>query len=97
MLLFNIMNSVQPDERPQTTAPSPYEWIARRQKAQPFYGRLFTVQEAKELLGTCATTIRRWSKRGLIKTVRQGERGWHRIPQAELERLLDHEILMERK
>ena len=97
MLLFSITNSDQRAERPQTTAPSPYEWIAKRQQAEPRYGKLYSVQEAKKLLGTCATTIRRWSKRGLLKTVRQGEKGWHKVPQAELERLLDREILRERK
>ena len=50
--------------------------------------KLYTMKEACTLLGVHPNTIRRWDKEGKIKVVRP-EGGQRRIPEGEIERLLE--------
>jgi putative resolvase len=49
-------------------------------------GKLYTLKEAKELLGVTTKTIQRWDKEGKIMVV--GTIGGGRIPESEVKRIL---------
>jgi putative resolvase len=49
-------------------------------------GKLYTLKEAKELLGVTAKTIQRWDREGKIMVV--GTIGGGRIPESEVKRIL---------
>ncbi|MGC8937303.1 MAG: helix-turn-helix domain-containing protein, partial [Candidatus Methanomethylicaceae archaeon] len=49
--------------------------------------RLYTLKEAKKLLGVTTRTIQRWDKKGKIKVVRTIG-GRRRIPESEIKRIL---------
>jgi putative resolvase len=48
--------------------------------------KLYTLKEAKKLLGVTTRTIQRWDKEGKIRVVRTV--GGRRIPESEVERLM---------
>jgi len=49
--------------------------------------RLLRLKEIEEIYSITAMTIRRWEKRGLIKTVRTPG-GQRRVPESEIRRVL---------
>jgi putative resolvase len=49
--------------------------------------RLYTLKEAKKLLGVTTRTIQRWDKEGKIRVVRTVG-GRRRIPESEIKRIL---------
>ena len=49
--------------------------------------RLYTLKEAKKLLGVTTKTIQRWDKQGKIRVVRTIG-GRRRIPESEIKRIL---------
>jgi putative resolvase len=49
-------------------------------------GKLYTLKEAKELLGVTTKTIQRWDREGKIMVV--GTIGGGRIPESEVKRIL---------
>ena len=49
--------------------------------------RLYTIKEAKKLLGVTTRTIQRWDKDGKIKVIRTIG-GRRRIPESEIKRIL---------
>jgi len=48
--------------------------------------RLYTLKEAKKLLGVTTKTIQRWDKEGKVRVVRTI--GGRRIPESEIKRIL---------
>jgi len=52
----------------------------------PLMEKLYTLKEAKKLLGVTTRTIQRWDKQGKIKVVRTI--GRRRIPESEIKRIL---------
>jgi len=50
--------------------------------------KLYTLKEAKKLLGVAARTIQRWDKEGKIRVVRTIG-GRRRIPESEIKPFLD--------
>ena len=67
---------------------SPYGWLLNKMKPTPEnFSPLVRVGEASRLLGTCPTTIRRMVAAGLLRSVRYGAKGAHRIPMSEILRL----------
>ena len=51
------------------------------------YERLYTIKEAKKLLGVTTWTIQQWDRQGKIKCVRTVG-GRRRIPESEIKRIL---------
>jgi putative resolvase len=49
--------------------------------------KLYTLKEAKKLLGVTAKSIQRWDKEGKIRVVRTV--GGRRIPESEIKRILE--------
>jgi putative resolvase len=49
--------------------------------------RLYTLKEAKKLLGVTTRTIQRWDKEGKIRVVRTVG-GRRRVPESEIKRIL---------
>lgn len=50
--------------------------------------KLYSIEEASQLLAVSKLTIKRWHKRGYITCKRIGPRGDHKVPQSEIERIM---------
>jgi len=78
------------DQHSTPATPTPFAWLMRKQQKHALMtpDRLYTIKQARALLGNpCATTVRRWLKVGILHGTRIGPRGYFRIPQSEIERV----------
>ena len=63
--------------------------ILQRQSAaqKTFAEKRYSLREAALALELCPATLRAWARRGFIKIIRSGPRGWGYVPQSEITRL----------
>ncbi|HLX84841.1 MAG TPA: helix-turn-helix domain-containing protein [Terriglobales bacterium] len=70
-------------------ATSPYAWWHKQQTTSPSedVSRLVSVREASKFVGCSSAHLRRMIAAGLLRSVRFGDKGSHRIPWSELVRI----------